>query len=299
MEENKTLKEELVEKAKELAENDEISNKYQALSDLKKRWKRTLSEDESLFDKELADKFDEYVSVIEKKANELSGNVEEIKNKIIEQAKELAESENYKKATEKMNELFEQFKQAGRSNSKEADDNLWEQFKAAKDNFYERKADYYAQLKDRFAANKESKEKLVEQAKEVLNIENFSEATKKMNSLMDEWKKLGNAGKEFNDSLWASFSGARQEFFKKRSAYFEEMKGEYAKRAEAKKELIAKAKHCLAMSEFTAEEVAEIKNIRNEWKAVGFAGKDNEDALWEEFNGIVNKYFENYKVYGK
>ena len=66
---------------------------------------------------------------------------------------------------------------------------------------------------------------------------------------------------------------------------------------EEKKELIAQAKIYLARSEFTDEEVAALKELRTKWKEVGNAGKDHENDLWNEFNTIVNKYFENMKFY--
>ena len=75
------------------------------------------------------------------------------------------------------------------------------------------------------------------------------------------------------------------------------MKENYAKRVEAKKEIIAQAKLYLARSEFTDDEVSAIKELRTKWKEVGNAGREHENELWEEFNGIVNKYFENMRYY--
>jgi len=297
MEENKTLKEKLVEEAQQLAESADLNGKYQKLADLKKKWKKTLHEDESFFDKELGDKFDGFIRKIEQTQTEMIKSVEETKENIIDQAKQLLDSKNFKAATDKMNDLFEQFKSSGRAD-KQKDDELWTKFKDVKDEFYAKKNEYFANIKTNLENNKLAKEDIIEKAKAVLSVENIKEASNKMDELMQEWKKTGRADKSINDQLWTSFNEVRQEFYKKRSERYAQMKQEYTAKAEAKKELIAKAKKCLAMSTFTDEEKAEIKQIRADWKAIGFAGKENEDALWQEFNTVVNKYFDNMKYYG-
>lgn len=298
MEENKSFKEELVEKAKALAENNDIKNKFKEIADLRKKWNRNRSEEESFFDKELEDKFESYLAKVEQAQKALAANAKEAKEAIIQEAKKVQESEKFKEATAKMNDLFEQFKAAGHSSNKEEDDELWEKFKEIKDGFYEKKNEYYAKLKETFAANKVSKEALIEKAKEALEIVNLQEASKKFDELMAEWKKTGNAGKECNDDLWNSFQEVRKAFFKKKNEYYEHMKEEYAKRTEAKKELIARAKKYLANSSFTEEEVNAVKALRNEWKEIGSAGKENENELWKDFSAIMDRYFDNKKYYG-
>ena len=40
-----------------------------------------------------------------------------------------------------------------------------------------------------------------------------------------------------------------------------------------------------------------VKELRNRWKQIGNAGKNHENELWNEFNTILDKYFENMKYY--
>ena len=114
---------------------------------------------------------------------------------------------------------------------------------------------------------------------------------------MEKWKAVGSAGKEFEDDLWSKFSEQRKIFFKNRKEYYKGMKETYAARVEEKKAIIAEAKQNLARSEFSEDEVNAMKELRKKWKEVGSAGRENEDALWEEFNGIVNKYYDNMRFY--
>lgn len=288
------LKNELVTKAKELAEKAENAT-FAEINDLKKKWRRASSEDESLAEKELNDKFDEYMSTISSKAGEASQSIEEVKNQIIKEAKEIS-TKSYKEASKKMDELMDRWKASGRL-GQEKDDALWSEFKEARDKFFQDKKAYYSNLKESFAKNKEEKEKIIEEAIKANEGTSFKEIGTKLDELLESWKKVGSAGKEVEDELWTKFSEQRKIFYKKRKEYVKSMKDTYSQRAEQKKELIAQAKQYLARSEFSEEEIAAVKELRTKWREIGSAGKDNEDTLWNEFNGIANKYFDELRFY--
>ena len=71
----------------------------------------------------------------------------------------------------------------------------------------------------------------------------------------------------------------------------------FEERVAKKEELIKTAKILLANSEFTDEEIEKVKNLRNEYRAVGFAGKEKDDELYQRFNEIIKKYFDEMKFY--
>lgn len=298
MEGNKLLtKDELVAKAKELAESEDLGKALAEVRNLRKQWRKTGSEEESLYDKEMSDKFYGYLDVLNAKESQAVVSVEESKKALIAKAKEILNEKSFKKATAAMNELMDEWKGSG-SAGKETDDALWGEFKAVRDEFFNNRRAYYDNLTEGFKKAKEAKEALIEKAKEVNAMESIKEAGNAMNQLMDEWKKAGSAGRENEDTLWNAFNAERKAFFKKRNAYYDGLKEMFAKRTEAKKEIINEAKMYLARSEFTEEEKEAIKGLRAKWKEVGSAGKENEDTLWNEFNSILNKYFENMKYYG-
>ena len=295
---NIDVKKELVEKAQELVNKAENSPVYKEVADLRKRWKRASSEEESFLEKELSDKFEASLSKIKEMTGAVNESVEERKTAIINEAKELLNAKNFKQATAKMNELMDSWKQAGRA-IKEKDDELWDEFKTVRDEFFEAKRNYITELKESFEKNKTAKEEIIKKAVEANTKDNFKEIGKTMDSLMEEWKKLGRASKEFEDDLWSKFNEQRKLFYKNRKEYFDSMKETFAARAEEKKEIIAEAKKYLARSEFSDDEINSVKGLREKWKAVGNAGKDNENSLWDEFNTVINKYYENMRVYKK
>jgi len=296
MENKNDIREDLIAKVEELLGEENAAEAFSKARDLKRRWPRVREEEESFADQELSSKFNALYEELSKKAGDVFVNTEEKKNELIAKAKEIVSKENFRKGTDEMKQLLEDWKHAGRIN-KEKDDELWEEFSAIRKEFFDKKNEYYDNLKETFEANKKLKEDLIAKAKEVASIENIKEAGTRANELMEEWKKVGSAGRKDDNSLWDEFLAERKAYFARRDAYFDEMKGTFAKRVEAKKDLIAQAKIFLARSEFTDEEVEGIKELRNKWKEIGNAGRDNENKLWEEFNTIVNKYFDNKRSY--
>ena len=291
------IREDLIEQLKNLLESENAAEAFVKAKALAKRWPRIHEEEESLLDIELSEKFNKMLDELSKKAGEVAVNTEERKLELIEEAKKLLESGSVEKANKKMKDLMDSWKAAGRTQSKEKDDELWEQFSAVRKDFFEKRKEYYEKLHETFAANKEAKEELIAKAKEVAEIKDMKKASNTVNELFEQWRKTGSAGRENDEPLWKEFSGLRKEFFKRREQYYDNLKETFAKNAEAKKELINKAKVYLARSEFTEEEVSAIKELRKAWKEVGNAGRENEQSLWEEFNGLINKYFENMKFY--
>ena len=295
-ENNYLSKEELLQQAKQLSESEDLSKALAKINDLKKKWRKTREEEESMYDKEMSEQFYAYLDKLNAKEDEIINAVKQNKQAIIERAKEIVQKANYKKGNSEMDKLLEEWKACGRSNKK-TDDSLWEEFRNIRNEFFNNKKEYFDDLFKKFDENKNAKEDIINKAIEANKLTNFKEINSIMEGLMEDWKKTGSAGKENDDDLWKKFSAERKNFFNNRSKYFDELKETFANRVEAKKEIINETKKYLATSEFSEEEMNNVKQLRNKWKEVGFAGKENDDELYNEFNSLLTKYFDNYKLY--
>ena len=117
-----------------------------------------------------------------------------------------------------------------------------------------------------------------------------------MDGLRREWKEVGYSGRG-DDQLWREFAKVLDEFQEKKKEHHNEMLKLFEERAAKKEELIKTAKKILSDSEFTDEEVEKVKALRNEFKNIGFAGKEKDDDLFERFNAVIKQYFEEMKFY--
>ena len=290
-------KQELIALAKELLQEENLDNRNQDLQLLRREYKYLVGRDEdTYYEQEETDKFIALFNELAKREPKLLSSPVEEKKNIIALARNLLDKKEILAASRELDKLSQDFKKAGRCGTKEQDDELWEEFRQVKDEFYAKKRAYFEELDKSNEEKRAKKEDIINRAKEVCEIENIREANEKMDALRREWKEVGYSGKG-DDYLWKDFAKVLDEFREKKKEHQQEMLKVFEERAAKKEELIKAAKILLANSEFTDEEVEKVKKLRNDYKAIGFAGKEKDDDLYQRFNDIIKKYFDEMKFY--
>ena len=291
-------KQEFIALAKELLEEENLDNRNQDLQLLRREFKYIVNRDEENYlDQEETNKVIAIYNELVKKEPRLLVSPYDEKKAIIEKARKLLDKKEIIAASRELDRLSDEFRKAGRAGSKEQDDELWNEFRQVKDEFYAKKRAYFEELDKANAEKRAKKENIIERAKEIVNnVENIREANAQMDALRKEWKEVGYSGKG-DDYLWKEFAKVMDEFQEKKKERHGEMLKLFEERAAKKEELIKRARILLANSEFTDEEVEKVKALRAEYKAIGFAGKDKDDDLYQRFNEIIQKYFEEMKFY--
>ena len=290
-------KQELIALTKELLQEQNLDNRNQDLQLLRREYKYLVGRDEeTYFEQEETNKFIALFNELAKREPKLLSSPLEEKKNIIALAKNLLDKKEILAANRELDKLSQDFKKAGRCGTKEQDDELWEEFRQVKDEFYAKKRAYFEELDKSNEEKRAKKEDIINRAKEVCELDNIREANEKMDALRREWKEVGYSGKG-DDYLWKDFAKVLDEFREKKKEHQQEMLKVFEERAAKKEELIKAAKILLANSEFTDEEVEKVKKLRNDYKAIGFAGKEKDDDLYQRFNDIIKKYFDEMKFY--
>ena len=289
-------KQRLIELIEELLKEEDLSKRGEDLIYLKRQYKFLANQDEeSFYEKQLTEKFNSLFEELAKKEPKLSQSTYDEKKEIIALAKKLLEREDIVKASRDLDNLTLSFKKAGRC-SKEQDDELWAEFKEITAKFNAKKKAYFEKVNKANAEKKAKKEDIILRAKELLNIKNNKEANQKMDALMEEWKAAGYSGRD-DEALWKEFSSVRKEFQIKKREHHQELLKTFEERAAKKEAMIKEAKRILADSDFSPEEVQKVKALRGEFNRIGFAGKENHEELYQRFDEVNKKYFEEKKFY--
>ncbi|MFM8433372.1 MAG: DUF349 domain-containing protein [Bacteroidota bacterium] len=158
--------------------------------------------------------------------------------------------------------------------------------------------DYYQERQEEEAKNLEVKKGLLERAKGIAT-ENFDSPkqwqtmNETLNRIMEEWKNTGYGPKDVNDKIWEEFRGAMNEFYKKKRAFFGELKKVGKEAKDKKMELIRKAEELVAGSKDAWEESTKaILQLQKDWKEAGRAESWEENKLWKKFREACDKFFE-------
>lgn len=133
------------------------------------------------------------------------------KRSLLEQAEALKESEEWKEATEKLVKLQKQWKEIGPVARKYSDE-IWKQFSAACDTFFERKKasvkDSHQQEKD----NLEQKRNILKEIEE-LAITTKEETLAKLHELINKYNAVGYVPFRDKDKLYKQFRAATDKIF--------------------------------------------------------------------------------------
>jgi hypothetical protein len=113
-----------------------------------------------------------------------------VKEELCAQAEALAESTDWAATAARLKELMAQWKAAPRA-SREAEQRLWERFRAAQDTFFSRRSEVFSARDAELRANLERKQQLLAEA-EALDVDADPRAAQaKLREILGQWHDLG------------------------------------------------------------------------------------------------------------
>ena len=219
----------------------------------------------------------------------------EKKTHLCEAAEKLAETPDAISAFHQLQQLHQEYRETGPV-AKELREEIWARFKAASTVINKKHQQYFDERKAQEEENLTRKTALCEKIEAVVKEDNknsndWDKHTKAIMELQAEWKTIGFAPQKMNVKIFERFRKACDEFFKNKAEYFRNRKEEYKNNADKKRALIEKAKALQDSTDWKSTSDKFI-NLQKEWKTIGTVPKKMGDQMWQEFNGICNKFFE-------
>ena len=154
-------KQEFIALAKELLEEENLDNRSQDLQLLRREFKYIANRDEENYlDQEETNKVIAIYNELVKKEPKLLVSPYDEKKAIIEKARKLLDKKEIIAANRELDRLSDEFRKAGRANTKEQDDELWNEFRQVKDEFYAKKRAFFEELDKANAEKKAKKENI-------------------------------------------------------------------------------------------------------------------------------------------
>lgn len=145
-----------------------------------------------------------------------------------------------------------------------------------------------AQAREAVDAAIAERTQLVEQAEAIAARDpktvQWKTASAEMSSLFDQWQSHQQNGphlpKSISQSLWKRFRDARATVDKHRREFYAELDEAHKAVRERKNRLVERAE---ALAPRGEDGIGAYRDLLNEWKAAGRAGKKVDDALWARF----------------
>ncbi len=219
----------------------------------------------------------------------------EQKTRLCEAAEKLADEPDAISAFYQLQKLHQEFRSIGPV-AKELREGLWARFKAASTVVNRRHQQHFEELKEKEQTNLDQKTVICEIAEgmeydKLATFADWEEKTQEILALQAKWKTIGYAPQKMNVKIFERFRAACDEFFRRKAAFFKEVKEKMAANLEKKKALCEKAEALKDSTDWkaTAETLAK---LQKEWKTIGPVAKKHSDAVWKRFIGACDYFFE-------
>jgi len=168
------------------------------------------------------------------------------------------------------------------------DQEIWKRFRGACDT-------YYNWLDEQRVDNLQQKIALCEQV-EAFQSENEDEIVRKETvekivELQKQWKTIGPVPRKEADTLWERFTSQCDTFFATRKIRMQEEESNSLENQSLKETLLQRAGEVIQQQD-EKEITVQLQDLQKEWKQIGSAPREQEQLLWDEFQGLCSAFFQ-------
>jgi hypothetical protein len=192
------------------------------------------------------------------------------------------------------NELMDKWKEIGMVPLKYKE-SLWEEFRAARNDFFNKKNIFFKQLNAERNKFLQVKNDLCEKAESIANNPiDWMRQTEEIKHLQEQWKKSGPVHEKISEVIWKRFRTACDSFFEKKAQHYASQVEEQKQNLEVKKSLIAKLEALLAADQ-QHDLINDLKSIQEEWNNAGFVPMSDKEKINKRYSELNDMVFSKFK----
>ncbi len=295
----------IIERAEELAKDDNVLRAFRELQELHKMWKEELGPVGKEHREEIWERFKAATKIINDKKQLYYKEIDKVYEKNLERKLEIIASIDavatetssshgaWQKKIKEIETLREAFFNAGKVPIK-VNEETWAKFKEAVRSFNRRKNAFYKDLKKEQYQNLQKKRELVKIAEDNKDSEDFDVTTPLMKKIQSDWKKIGHVPRKDSDKIWKQFKAACNHYFDRIHAKRNAANKEFVEAYHKKHELLEKLK-TIKLGKDKEKELETIKAHISDWKNIGRVPNDKR-YIEGKFNKAVDELFSKLKI---
>lgn len=304
---NLETKTKLCEAAEKLADEEDVISAFHQLQELHQQYRETGPVAKELRE-QIWTRFKAASTVINKRHQQhfedLRSKEEEnltLKTALCEKVEEISKLENktasdWEKRSKEIIDIQNQWKTIGFAPQK-MNVKIFERFRAACDDFFGRKSEFFKEMKQAYAANIEKKKALVEKAQALADSTDWKVTSDKLINLQKEWKTIGVVPKKIGDQLWHDFLNACNKFFEARNAANAGARNEERENLEKKRSIIEQIKALVADAANATRE--KVQALTDEYNKVGHVPYKEKDVLYAAYHEALDAIYKELNISNK
>ena len=300
---NLEAKETLCEKAEKLDQEEDVVDAFRTLQKLHEQWKE-LGPVSKEFRESIWDRFRAATAVINKKHQAFfesqKGNQKEnfeAKSALCEKVESIARTEikdstDWNALTKEIENIQKEWKKIGFASKKE-NQKVYDRFRAACDDFFAKKREFYAGFKNQMQDNLARKVELCEKAEALKDSTDWKKTSDDYIELQKQWKEIGPVSRKKSEQVWKRFRAACDAFFENRDKHFGSVNSEQSENLEKKRAIIDEVRAYEAGDKDDAREA--MRDFQERWNAIGFVPFKEKARVQDAFRKAMNEKFGEFR----
>ena len=292
---NLELKNAICEKAEKLVDNSNIMRAVSSLNELHAEFKHIGPVDrdkqEDIWNRlknasdEVYKKKKDFISNIKESLNE---NLEK-KSKLLDEINKIKnfKSDKFKEWNNKTKDVLslkDKWNSIGgvpKSSTRNISKEFWNSFKE----FFSNKSKFFKKIDDSFKANLDLKKALVDKVNELKSSDDWENTSKEIQSLQQEWKKIGKVPMKEKDSIFKEFKDACDFFYERMRVEDKDTIKMYEDNLEKKLSTCEAIEKLLDNKEFDQDEFFK---LQVKFLEIGHVPKDKVETVKEKFKKTID-----------
>ncbi len=172
---------------------------------------------------------------------------------------------------------------------------IYDRFRNACDQFFNKKRDFYSQNKELQNKNMQMKIDLCMEAEALKESDDWKKTTQQFIDIQKRWKDIGPVPRKHSDLLWKRFRAACDYFFDRKSVHFSDIDEEQFENMNLKKALIEEVENFVPDNDVNLS-LKVLREFQRRWTEIGHVPIRDKDAVQNHFRAAVNKHFDTLKL---
>ncbi|TXE13942.1 DUF349 domain-containing protein [Seonamhaeicola algicola] len=296
----------IIERAEELAKEDDAMYAFRELQELHKMWKEELGPVDKEHRETIWERFKAATKVINDKRQVYFKEIDKVYEKNLEHKLEIianidaitnqdnANTHNaWQKKIKEIESLRNDFFNAGKVPIKVNED-TWAKFKESVRTFNRKKNAFYKDLKKEQYTNLQKKLELIKIAEDNKDSEDYEATTPLMKKIQADWKKIGHVPRRDSDKIWKQFKNACNYYFDKLHASRNAQNKETLEAFNKKNDLLNTLKD-LKLKGTKEENITFLKDQITQWKSIGKVPNDKR-YIEGKFQKTIDELFASLEI---
>ena len=303
---NLEAKTEFCEQAEELAASEDVVGAFKDLQKLHEQWKE-YGPVAKEFRESIWERFRAATAVVNKRYQAHFESMKEqqvanleAKSALCEKveaiaAQEITSSNQWNALSREIEALQAEWRKIGFATRKD-NQKVYDRFRAACDQFFSRKREYYNSFKDSMNENMSKKLAIIEQAESLSGSTDWKKTSDVLIELQRQWKEIGAVPRKKSEQLWKRFRAACDTFFNERDKQAKPENDFYGN-LRAKRALIEEIGAYVPAD--ADADAAAARAFADRWNAIGFVPFKEKEAVGAAYKAAMQAKFPDFNRGGR